>query len=261
MVPILLQPRYWGAHLLMLACLAAAIGLGVWQYGAWSGHRADALRSLVHADPVPMTSVLGADSPFPGDSVGRPVTLSGRWLDASTLFVSHRPWHGKTGFWVVTPVRVGHSAIPVVRGWSRTANAQPVRGTVEVTGWLQPSESQGEADASPHDKVITSVRIASMTQHVPTDLYSGFVVTHRATDGTTGLRSIGPAAQPKVSIWTGLRNLLYATQWWVFGGFAIYIWWRWCQDTLRPPEDTDQPTGEPAAREDGALGHTGTFKA
>ena len=27
-------------------------------------------------------------------------------------------------------------------------------------------------------------------------------------------------------------NLLYALEWWVFGGFAVYVWSRWCRDEL-----------------------------
>ena len=31
---------------------------------------------------------------------------------------------------------------------------------------------------------------------------------------------------------TGLRNLLYAFQWWVFGLFAIFMWWRWLMEDV-----------------------------
>ncbi len=44
-----------------------------------------------------------------------------------------------------------------------------------------------------------------------------------------------PDSVPKVSGSTSLRNLLYAFQWWVFGGFAVYIWFRWCRDTIEQP--------------------------
>ncbi|MGH3412828.1 MAG: SURF1 family protein [Marmoricola sp.] len=249
---MLLHPRYWGAHVLLLVALAVTIGLGVWQWGVWSGDRTDASRTLVHARPVALSSVLGPDGVFPGDGVGRPVRLTGRWLGRDTLYVSHRLLHGRNGYWVMTPVRVGRSAIPVVRGWSPRPQAAPVSGRVRVTGWLQPSETQGEADADPTDDVIGSMRIASMTQDVKVDLYSGFVVSRDASSGTSGLSAIGPATPPKVSIWTGLRNLLYACQWWVFSGFATYIWWRWCRDQLHPREhpaegsgDADRPATDP----------------
>ena len=41
-----------------------------------------------------------------------------------------------------------------------------------------------------------------------------------------------PASLPKAETFTALRNLLYAIEWWVFGGFAVFLWWRWCRDEL-----------------------------
>jgi hypothetical protein len=38
---------------------------------------------------------------------------------------------------------------------------------------------------------------------------------------------------PEASFTTGLRNLLYALEWWVFGLLAIYVWWRYVRDALR----------------------------
>ena len=31
---------------------------------------------------------------------------------------------------------------------------------------------------------------------------------------------------------TGLRNLAYALQWWVFGAFALYMWWRMSTESV-----------------------------
>jgi surfeit locus 1 family protein len=43
---------------------------------------------------------------------------------------------------------------------------------------------------------------------------------------------VNPPALPKPSVFTALRNLLYAGEWWVFGGFAVYLWSRWCRDEV-----------------------------
>ena len=32
---------------------------------------------------------------------------------------------------------------------------------------------------------------------------------------------------PDASRFTALRNLLYAMEWWFFGAFAAFVWWRW----------------------------------
>lgn len=227
---LLLHPRSWGIHLLAVVALAAAVLLGLWQYDAWRDHRAAEARDLSGVQPVPLAQVMTGDDPFPGRDVGRPVRLTGRWLADSTLFVSDRHRAGRTGYWVVTPVLVGDSAMPVVRGWSaRPTAAAPPAGPAEVTGWLQPGEGTGALDEDPDDREIPEMRIASLTQLVDADLYSGFVVS-RTPDGD--LAAVTPRDIPEISATTALRNLLYALEWWFFGLFAVYVWARWCRDTL-----------------------------
>jgi cytochrome oxidase assembly protein ShyY1 len=167
------------------------------------------------------------------------VSFSGSWLGKDTVYVRDRYVDGKRGFWVVTPVLVGDSAMPVVRGWSAETQAPPVAGNVTVTGWLQATEGDGALDDDPTDDVIPTMRVASLVEHVDADLYSGYVVARTATSGTDGLRRVTPAAIPSVSGFTALRNLLYAIEWWVFGAFAVFVWLRWCRDTLHPEEDDE----------------------
>lgn len=237
-MPRLLARRYWGGHLLMLVALAAAILLGLWQLNVWQAERTASAVDLTKDRPVPLTGVMGGDSPFPGDAVGKPVTFSGSWLPSGTVYVKGRYDAGRRGFWAVTPVVVGRSAMPVVRGWTQTPRVPEPRGPVHVTGWLEPSEGQGEADQNPHDPVIGSMRIASLVEHVHTDLYSAFVIARQVSTGATtgdGLAPVRPPSSEQVSPWTGLRNFLYGLQWWFFGGFAVFIWWRWCRDQLEGP--------------------------
>ena len=227
----LLAPRYWGAHLLMVLALSAAVALGLWQYGAWgAGREADA-RDLSQAAPQPLSRVMSGDDPFPGEDLGRPVTFAGEWLGGGTLYVADRQLDGRRGYWVVTPVLVEDSAMPVVRGWSAEPDAPVPTGAVEVTGWLQASEGSGRPDDDPRDDVIPEMRIASVVEHVDADLYGAYVVADELSGATEGLEPVPPESVPEVSSSSHLRNLLYAFQWWVFGGFAIYIWVRWCRDT------------------------------
>jgi hypothetical protein len=57
---------------------------------------------------------------------------------------------------------------------------------------------------------------------------------------------VTPASLPKAETFTALRNLLYAFEWWVFGGFAVYIWWRWCRDELERRRIEEEGPDEPA---------------
>ena len=244
---MLLRPRYWPGHLAMILSLSAALGLGFWQLDAWHTRRADAARDISHYKPVALSSVMTGDSPFPGRSLGRPVTFTGTWLTGSTLYVENRYDGDDRGYWVVTPVRVAgsKSAIPVVRGWSRDHSAAAPSGQVAVTGWLQASEGSGPIDQHPDDDVIPMMRIASIVEHVDTDLYSGYVVARdlAPSSAADGLDSVSAAAVPSVSGFTALRNFLYAVEWWFFGGFAMFVWVRWCRDSLVAPTADAEPQG------------------
>ena len=241
----LLAPRLWGLHLLAVLATVAAVLLGLWQYGVWQSHREDKTASLVHERPVPLDRVLTSDQAFPGAAVGRPVSFTGQWLPKDTFYVADRDLHGRTGLWVVMPAEVcntgascaGRPAILVVRGWTPHRDQAPAApaGTVHLTGWLQPGEGPGAADPDPTDDVLPQLRIADVVQRVDQDLYGGYVIAH--TPAAAGLDPVTPASLPKPDSFTGLRNLLYAIEWWVFGGFAVFIWVRWCRDELERDRD------------------------
>lgn len=245
MLTTLLRPKFWPGHLAMVVCVGIALGLGLWQYDAWGQRRADAARDSADEPPVALSTVMTADSPFPGRSLGRPVTFSGSWLGEDTLFVADRYLDDRRGYWVVTPVLIaddgGGSAMPVVRGWSAEPEASVPTGEVDVTGWLQATEGSGPVDEDPQDDVIAMMRTASLVEHVDEDLYSGYVVARDLSPGPdTGLEAVTPASIPEVSGFTALRNLLYAVEWWVFAAFALFIWVRWCRDSVTPRADGDE---------------------
>jgi surfeit locus 1 family protein len=226
-------------HVAAVAAVTAAVLLSLWQYDAWQRGRDLAARDLVGAAPMRLGGVLGADDAFPNDQVGRPVQLAGRWLPESSLEVAGRTLGGDAGRWVVTPVAVcaaggcdGAPAILVVRGFLPDGAGQPAAptGRVEVTGWLQPGEGSGLPDPDPDDTVLPELRIASAVQHVDTDLYGGYVIARSPLE--SGLRPLTPAALPRPDTSTALRNLLYAAEWVVFAGFALFLWWRWARDEL-----------------------------
>jgi surfeit locus 1 family protein len=239
---LLLRPKFWPGHIAMLVCVAIAVGLGLWQFDAWGQRRADAARDLANVPAVPLSRVMTGDSPFPGRSLGRPVSIAGSWLDGDTVYIADRYLDGELGYWVVTPVLVdgSGSAVPVVRGWSEKPSAPAPAGSVEVTGWLQATEGSGPVDEDPQDDVIPMMRIASLVEHVDADLYSGYVVARDvAPRPADALEPVTPASIPEVSGFTALRNLLYAVEWWVFAAFALFIWVRWCRDSVTVPADDE----------------------
>ncbi len=244
-----LAPRFWPVHLLVVLAILGTGWLGLWQYHAWETRRADAAVDLTTKTPIALTEAMGPDAPFPGRLVGQPVVLEGTWAPAGTVYVEGREYDGRDGYWAVTPLTVdgGDAAILVVRGWTAdpAAAPEPPTGAAELVGWLQPPEGQVITDEDPTDDVLPQVRIADAIQHVDQDLYGAYaVVADRAApgdwpigdravnDGTDGLAAASLDQTPEVGRFTALRNLLYALQWWVFGAFAVFVWWRHLADTL-----------------------------
>jgi cytochrome oxidase assembly protein ShyY1 len=159
------------------------------------------------------------------------------------VYVADQHREGRTGVWAVTPVVTSTgSAIPVVRGWTTSPQAAPTAptGAAALVGLLQPSDDTGDEDMSAHGDVIPELSTTALLPRASYDLYSGYVVaTNRdlpsggtATTGMSGLSAVTPAHLPGADASSGLRNLLYAFQWWIFGGFAAFVWWRWLQEDV-----------------------------
>jgi len=248
--PVLLTPRLLGAHLLAVVAVAAAGLLGYWQYDAWGDRRAAERVDRTQETPVPLGEVMGPDDPFPGDGVGQPVRVSGTWLPDSTVFVEGREHDGTDGLWVVTSLTDGDPdapALPLVRGWVADVDdaPPPPTGTGAVVAWLQPTEGTGEVDADPTDDVLPQVRTADLIQHVDQDLYGAYGVVDADAPGTnTGTDGLTPAdleQLPEAGRFTAIRNLLYALEWWVFGGFALFIWWRYVRDVTAARRSEPEP--------------------
>ena len=223
--------RLIGFTALALVLVAIAGALGAWQLRAWQDRREAEARDLTQLTPVPLREVMGPDDPFPGTDLGRPVSLEGEWLPGGAFYVSDREHAGTAGLWLVVPLAVGAAtdpAIPVVLGWTEDVDPSLVpTGAGSLTGWLQPPEGNGSFDDDPSDDVVPQLRTADAIQRVDNDLYSAYAV---ATSPSAGLSPATLDALPEVGRFTALRNLLYALEWWFFGGFAAFVWWRWLRD-------------------------------
>jgi surfeit locus 1 family protein len=244
-----LAPRLWLGHLLALVLVVAALLLGLWQLDAWQARRADEARDLTRSAPVALADVMGPDDPFPGESVGQPVEVAGRWVPEGTVFVSGREHDGTEGFWMVTPLAVGAEtapALPVVLGWVADPAGAPAppQGEARLVGWLQPPEGTGARDDDPSDDVLTQLRIADIVQYVDQDLYGAYAI---ARDGVDGLPAADLAALPDAGRFTAIRNFFYAIEWWFFGGFAVLIWWRWVGEQVAPKPEEPEETAEEQA--------------
>jgi surfeit locus 1 family protein len=243
-----LAPRLWWGHLLVLVAVVAASLLGFWQVEAWQERRSAEARDLTSVEPVPLSDLMGPDDPFPGAEVGQPVEVAGEWLPEGRVFIEGREHEGADGYWLVDVLLLADgAAIPVVQGWLESPE---LTGTLderaELVGWLQPSEGTGATDDDPDDDVLPQLRTADLVQLVDVDLYGAYVV---ARDGIGDLPAGDLTALPEASRFTALRNLLYGIEWWVFGGFAVFLWWRWVRDEIGDEVvvgPADDPADDPA---------------
>jgi cytochrome oxidase assembly protein ShyY1 len=256
---VLVRPSLLLLHLAGILAVTAAGWLGWWQIGAWQAHREDKAAQIVDTAPVPLDRALGPDDAFSGSEVGRPVTVSGRWLP-QVLHVSDRlrtsDPGSQSGAWQVGLLQVcsdgtscdGAPTIPVVLGWSPgTTGGTAPTGTAEITGWLQPSESSDEAGPVRGD-VLPALRTADLLGRVPADVYSGYVILRGPADLRAGLVAVTPESLPDPPASTALRNLFYGVEWWVFAAFAAYLWFQWSRDAVaraqgrgEQPAAVDQP--------------------
>ncbi len=252
----MLRPSMFVLHVPAVLTVVAAVLLGNWQIGAWQMHREDRAAEIADAAPIPLADVLGPDDAFPGDGIGQPVTLTGRWLPDAAVFIADRSHEDQDGYWLVVPFlacgtpdqgpgngcaggSARDSAIPVVVGWSETTDGVPPAptGDADLVGWLQPGEAAAGPDADPDDRVLPALRIADLLQRVDEDLYGGFVIlrTARPADAAAApgaLAAVTPDSLPEPPSSTALRNLLYGIEWWLFAGFAVFLWWRWTRDEV-----------------------------
>jgi surfeit locus 1 family protein len=219
-----LTPRNLGLTVLAVLLTAAMTAMGLWQLDSYNQSQELDADATSQAAPVPLDSLLGPDQAFTADAHSRPVTAEGEYAGRQVLVD-----RGSEPPWLVTPlVTDTGSAILVVRGLAEPGRgtgegSAPPAGHVRVVGSLQPSQVRGN-DADPGDDVVPTLSTAQLVSEFGADLYSGFVVLTDQTPPSTLPAATPP--QPDASLTAGLRNLMYAVQWWVFAAFVVFMWWR-----------------------------------
>jgi len=240
-------PRSIGLGSLAVVLMATMGVLGLWQLGVYDDQQRDDAAAQLQRAPVPVDDVLSPDGAFTAAGVSRPVIVSGEWLDSEQAYVSGLA--GSTSdYAVVTPLLTDSgSAVLVVRGSTGDPPTAAPSGPATVIGVLAPPTELGRA--LDEQRVTDGLRIAVLVEGFSADLYGGYVI---ATSGAqaAALAPIGVPASA-ASRWAGLRNLLYAIQWWLFAAFVAFMWWRIVADldaddgAARPMTDPDGPVGEP----------------
>ncbi|MEO6470443.1 MAG: SURF1 family protein [Aeromicrobium sp.] len=227
-----LRPALLGLHAFAVAAIVFCVFMGLWQMGVYDSRRAEERADKQHVPTVALKNLWGPDEAFTSRLNHRPVTMSGRFApSADQVWVSGKVQHGKKGYWLLAPfiVKGGDQALLVVRAWSLSAGDLPaVPETTSLRAVLEPGEGSGAPLEA--NRVIGSVRIPALINSLPYDLYSGFAISTspQTAEGLT----LATQPQPDASWTSGLRNLMYALQWWVFAAFTLLMWWRMSTESV-----------------------------
>lgn len=234
-----LRPHLIGLHVFAIAAIVFSVFMGLWQLGVYDSRQADERADRQDVPTVPLSQVWGPGQRFTSTVNHRPVTVIGRFADSvEQVWISGKSEDGTAGYWLVAPILVSgddeqgakSTALMVVRGWSAEAGefASVPAGEQRIRVILEPGEmGSGALDG---DRVAQALRIPAFINEFDYELYSGFGVnTTPAAAG--GLVLVSPPG-PESSWATGLRNLMYGIQWFVFGAFALFMWWRMSTESV-----------------------------
>jgi surfeit locus 1 family protein len=216
-----------GLHLLAVLAVVVCVLMGLWQLGVYGAKHEDESAAVRNRAPVELLKVWGPDAPFTADLVDRRVRIHGRF-PPDRFFTVNRP-DGQSWLAATVPVDGTTSAIVVILGHTPdppSIDRHLPRRSV-FTAVLQPSEPSGD------------LSMAKRVNESHQDLFSGYALLD--DPHFTAFKPV-EIADPEVSWTVGLRNLAYALQWWVFGLFAVFMWWRMSSDLVAVRRTTTDET-------------------
>jgi len=248
------RPRWIAALVLALGVAGGFAALGQWQLER--SLESAAVDERDTETPVALESVAEPQQIMTSEASGRLVSVSGTWAAGDDLAVTGRlsgddgsGAAGQPGDWVVRHLVTDSGAsLAVAVGFGNVGAGIPSlpSGDANLVGRYVPSESPQVNDFEAGERSAISIAdLINLWAEVDT-VYSGYLVLD---DAPTGLSTIA-APPPELAGEINLLNLFYAIEWVIFGGFAIYLWWRLVKDEqeklAEPDADADDLTDSSA---------------
>ncbi|WP_329038749.1 SURF1 family protein [Streptomyces sp. NBC_00178] len=241
MYRFLLTPRWWGINLFVVLAIPFCVFMGTWQLGRFE----DRVQTHEEAEERPDPGTRAAKPlddllPVSTETSGRPAVATGTYEDQ--FLVPGRKLDDRGGFYVLDLLRTDSGkALPVVRGWlpgspGSTGIPAAPSGRITVTGDLQASENSGtkgvDLTGGLPEGQLGMISAASLVNLVPYDVYDAWVTLPDGDAGDPGGASGGmkpvpaAAAQGSGLDLKAFQNLGYTGEWFVFGGFVLFMWFR-----------------------------------
>lgn len=231
--------------LLLLVLLAVAayvcIRLGAWQLDRAAIRGASEARAIeetrLAADPVPLDYVLGIGDTVTKDQKLVKVEVTGHW--GEQVLVPGRVIAGEDAHLVLNEFRIDDGGEPdallaVVRGWipsddvaaaGGAAGVPAPSGPATLVGHLSDPEKAAGGDFTAGE--VGAISIGQLVNMWGGPAYAAYIVTTEPVGEGVGL--VPPPAYAEGE-GMNLQNLAYAAEWWIFGGFALFLWWRMVRD-------------------------------
>ena len=207
-----------------------ALAWVAWRLGEWQFHRLDDRKdrnAVIERNetqaPVPVTEVLGVDTPVSSDEEWTRVTATGTYDVDSTVVVRYRTREGAAGVDVVVPlVLADGTSLLVDRGWFATDNRgttpddvpAPPAGEVEIEGWVR-ADASGDS-AAVTDRSTRAISSAEIGPAIDQEVLEGFVDLR--SESPEPEQALAPAQLPDLD---NGPHFFYGLQWWFFGVLAI----------------------------------------
>ncbi|MGI9219215.1 MAG: SURF1 family protein [Hydrogenophaga sp.] len=225
--------RFWLGTLATLLTMALTTSLGLWQL-------ARAAQKQALQDGIAAQGALAAwstrellASARPADALHRPVDLTGRWVAGANVFLDNRPMGGRTGFVLLTPLRLDGSdrAVLVQRGWvprdfldrNKLPDVSTPADVVQVQGRLAPPPSQlFELGVGPPGAIRQNVDLSALAGEWGVPLLEGVSILQTGPQDTRLQRDwprfVGDAH----------KHYGYAVQWFAMcaTAAALYLWFQ-----------------------------------
>jgi len=224
----LLSPRWLAYAASALVAAVVFVALGAWQFD-----RARTVTPAVQAaDPnaaaLPLEQVLQGSRQVDGALAGRLVRVTGRWDAAGQVTVPDRVVGGRTGSWVVTPLRRSAGpAVLVARGFVPDGSAAPAppAGEAQVDGWLAGSEGVPDTRPPAGSDQVAAVSVPVFVNRLSYPVLDGYVGLTRAVPASAagGLAPVPLPGGGRASVTWSWQSLGYAVQWNLFavGAFVV----------------------------------------
>lgn len=227
----LLNPRWLGLLVFVIAFGAVCFQLGMWQFHRLESRldRNEVITAHFKADPVPLDSVAPPGTPIDKSMEWTRVLVRGTYDADSAVSVKFTTRDAAPGVDVVVPLRLDDgTAVLIDRGWMETQNSNqrpdlPAApgGDVTVEGWLRQDNEAGGDAVRVFDGQVRAIDSVGLAESVPYDLRAGYV----NAQSESPVAASALAAEPRPELGQGV-HFFYALQWWFFGllGITGYVW-------------------------------------